>query len=86
MDERDNVLREVGEKWDSLYRHKAWEGLSDDEVMRQFDQYIQKLTLPLLLNDKFPPSTEALISEKGVLASRNNRSPGTKIKEVSNVR
>ncbi len=42
------------DKWDSLYRHAAWGGLSDAEVMRQFDRYIQKLTLPLRFREKFP--------------------------------
>lgn len=55
MDEREKLLKEIGKKWDSLYRHAAWEGVPDAEAMRQFDLYMQKLTLPQFLIDKFPP-------------------------------
>ncbi len=51
---RAETLKEVGDKWDSLYRYDAWRGLSNDETMWRFDQYIQGLTLPLRLSDKFP--------------------------------
>jgi len=66
--EREKILRKVLGEWDRLFRHKGWEEAipcsleeSDNnfrEAMRQFDQYIQSLTLPLRFNDKFPPKTE----------------------------
>ncbi|MFH0808980.1 MAG: hypothetical protein V2A77_00695 [Pseudomonadota bacterium] len=43
-DAREEIfLKEVGDKWDSLYRHAAWKGAEDEESMRQFDLYIQEL-------------------------------------------
>jgi len=54
MDEREKLLIEISEKWDSLYRHAAWEGLPDEEAMRQFDLYMQKITLDARLKVKFP--------------------------------
>lgn len=55
---RAEAIKDIQEKWDKLCRHDAWAGKSDREIIRQFDQYIQRLTLPQRLNEKFPLEKE----------------------------
>jgi len=38
------ITKKVGNKWDHFYRHEPWKGADDQEMMRQFDLYMQDLT------------------------------------------
>ena len=38
---REKLIKEVDEKWQHFYRHESWRGAEDEELMRQFDLYMQ---------------------------------------------
>ena len=42
---REKLIKEVDEKWQHFYRHESWRGGETVELMRQFDLYMQGLTL-----------------------------------------
>lgn len=41
---REKLIKEIDDQWQRFYRHESWKGADDQELMRQFDLYIQGLT------------------------------------------